>query len=250
MVGAIIQARMGSTRFPGKIFRTLNNKTVLEHIYKRVSDSNVQKVIVATTTNKLDDSIEKLCRDNAFFCYRGSEDDVLERFYNAAEKYGLDIIVRVTADDPLKDTHIINKAISIMLEQEYDYVSNTIKPTYPEGIDVEVFTFSALEKAYKEAKMPSEHEHVTPYIWKNRDLFKCYNFENDVNLSKLRWTMDTIDDYEFMCKVYSYFPNKDNFFMEDVLKILEKYPEISQINDGHIRNEGYLNSLKNEIKTR
>lgn len=246
MVGAIIQARMGSTRFPEKILKKLNDKTILEHIYNRVNCSKVEKVVIATTINSIDDCVEEFCNQHQFECYRGSENDVLDRFYNAAKKYGFDVIVRITADDPLKDTDVINKAIDVLDDGEFDYVSNTIKPTYPEGIDVEVFTFNALERAYKEAKLPSEHEHVTPYIWKNRDIFKCYNFENEIDLSKMRWTMDTEDDYNFMCEIYSYFVGKDNFSMSDVLEILKKNPKIMEINQGHIRNEGYLKSLKEE----
>lgn len=245
-IGAIIQARMGSTRLPEKIFRKLNNKTVLEHIYNRVKDSTVDKVVIATTNNRSDDIVEEFCKKKLYPYYRGSEDDVLERFYFAAKQFGIDIIVRVTADDPLKDTEVVNKAISIMLNNNYDYVSNTIEPTYPEGIDIEVFSFKALERAYNEAKLKSEHEHVTPYIWKNDDKFKIYNMKNDIDLSGLRWTMDTEDDYNFMKEVYSFFKDVDNFSMEDVLKILEKHPKLSEINMGHIRNEGYLRSVKED----
>lgn len=246
MIGAIIQARMGSTRFPEKILKELNGKTILEHIYKRVEDSDVGKIIIATTINPIDDCVEAFCSEHDFLCFRGSEHDVLERFYMAATEHNLDIIVRITADDPLKDTKIINKAIQLLVSHKYDYVSNTITPTYPEGIDVEVFTYEALSKAYKSATLPSEHEHVTPYIWKNTNKFNCYNFENDVDLSRMRWTMDTEDDYRFMCEIYSNFVGQDNFSMDDILNVLEEKPELLEINQGHIRNEGYLKSIKEE----
>lgn len=246
IIGAIIQARMGSTRLPEKILRKLNNKTVLEHIYNRVKASAVDKVVIATTNNRSDDIVEEFCKKKSYLYYRGSEDDVLERFYFTAKQFGIDIIVRVTADDPLKDTEVVNKAISIMLNNNYDYVSNTIEPTYPEGIDIEVFSFKALERAYNEAKLKSEHEHVTPYIWKNNDKFKIYNMKNDIDLSGLRWTMDTEDDYNFMKEIYTFFKDVDNFSMADVLEILEKHPKLSQINMGHIRNEGYLKSVKED----
>lgn len=245
-IGAIIQARMGSTRFPEKILKNLNGKTVLEHIVKRVQDSDVDSCIVATTSRKEDDVVEKLCMQQKILCFRGSESDVLERFYQCAKEFQLDVIVRITADDPLKDTGIINKAISLLLNNNYDYVSNTVKPTYPEGIDVEVFTFEALEKAYLEAELPSEHEHVTPYIWKNNGIFNIYNFENDVDLSGMRWTMDTEDDFEFMKRVYANFKGKDTFSMEEVLTFLEDNPEVQQINQGHVRNAGYLKSIEEE----
>lgn len=245
-IGAIIQARMGSTRFPEKILKNLNDKTVLEHIVKRAQDSEADICIVATTSNERDDVVEQFCKKRNIPCFRGSESDVLERFYRCAQDYHLDVIVRITADDPLKDTGIINKAISLLVNNNYDYVSNTVKPTYPEGIDVEVFTFEALEKAYKEAMLPSEHEHVTPYIWKNKNIFKIYNFENNVDLSDMRWTMDTEDDFEFMKRVYSNFEGKDNFSMEDVLIFVSENPEVLQINQGHVRNAGYLKSIEEE----
>lgn len=245
-VGAIIQARMGSTRFPEKILKCLNEKTVLEHIIRRVQDSDIDLCIVATTTNNKDDVVEEFCREKNYECFRGSESDVLERFYECAKTYNLDVIVRITADDPLKDTRIINKAIKLLVNNGYDYVSNTIKPTYPEGIDVEVFSFKAIEKAYLEATLPSEHEHVTPYIWKNPGIFNIYNFENDVDLSSMRWTMDTEDDFEFMKIVYSNFNGRDNFSMEEVLVFLSENPEVLQINQGHIRNAGYLKSIEEE----
>jgi spore coat polysaccharide biosynthesis protein SpsF len=245
-IGGIIQARMGSTRFPEKILKKLNEKTVLEHIVKRVNDSGVDICIVATTLNPRDDIVEELCRTHGVACFRGSEDDVLERYYQAASHYQLDVIVRITADDPLKDSEVIKKAIDLLLKGKYDYVSNTIKPTYPEGIDVEVFTYAALEKAYQEADLPSEHEHVTPYIWKNRQIFSTYNFENEIDLSGMRWTMDTEDDYRFMQRVYSNFVGRDNFSMGEVLEYLSKNPDILKINQGHIRNEGYLKSIEKE----
>lgn len=246
IIGGIIQARMGSTRYPEKILKKLNGKTVLEHIIKRVEDSGVDMCIVATTKNEKDDAVQRFCREHNVICFRGSEDDVLERFYYAAKENDIDVIVRITADDPLKDSGIIKKAITLLVDGGYDYVSNTIQPTYPEGIDVEVFTFNALEKAYYEAELPSEHEHVTPYIWKNRDKFNTYNFIHDTDLSYMRWTMDTEDDYRFMENIYSNFVGRDNFSMDEVLKYIEQNPDVQKINEGHVRNEGYLKSIKED----
>lgn len=245
-IGAIIQARMGSSRLAGKVLKELNGKTVLEHIYYRTKCSKVDKCVVATTTKREDDEIELLCNKNNILCYRGDENDVLKRYYDTAKEYKFDIIVRITSDDPLKDTSIINKAIVMLLDNNYDYVSNTIHPTYPEGIDVEVFSFGALENAYFYAELPSEREHVTPYIWKNPQKFNIHNFENDIDLSSKRWTMDKEDDYEFMKKIYGHFIGKNNFSMQEVLEILKKNPEYELINKNHIRNEGYIKSLKEE----
>jgi len=248
MVIAIVQARMGSTRLPGKVLQTILEKTVLEHIVERLGCSKlVDKIIVATTKERTDDEIEHLCNRINITCFRGSQDDVLDRFYRAALMFSTDIIVRITADDPLKDPEIVDKAIQIMLENDYDYVSNTIEPTYPEGIDVEVFTFAALKKAHQEARRASEREHVTPYIWKNPDKFKIYNFKNGEDFSSLRWTLDTEDDLIFIRKVYAaLYKEGQIFLMKDILELIKKEPTLSLINKGHERNEGYIKSMLQE----
>jgi len=247
MIGSIIQARMGSSRLPEKTMKILEGKPILQHIIERIQKSHlIDECVVATTTDLKDNVIEEFCTKNQIKCYRGSENDVLERFYQAANRYNYDIIVRITADDPLKDPHIIDKAIRILVDNDFEYVSNTIDPTYPEGLDVEVFTISVLNRAYFEANLQSEREHVTPYIWKNKDLFKVFNFKNESDLSSLRWTMDTNDDFMFMQAVYSNFKNKDMFYMEDILKLIEQNPDIIKMNSGHIRNEGYFKSLKED----
>jgi len=248
MVIAIVQARMGSTRLPGKVLQTILEKTVLEHIVERLGCSTlVDKIIVATTKERTDDEIEHLCNRINITCFRGSQDDVLDRFYRAALMFSTDIIVRITADDPLKDPEIVDKAIQIMLENDYDYVSNTIEPTYPEGIDVEVFTFAALKKAHQEARRASEREHVTPYIWKNPDKFKIYNFKNGEDFSSLRWTLDTEDDLIFIRKVYAaLYKEGQIFLMKDILELIKKEPTFSLINKGHERNEGYNKSMLQE----
>lgn len=245
---AIIQARMGSIRLQGKILKKLCGKEVLLHIVERVKESRyIDKIIVATTESLNDDEVYKFCLKNNIDCFRGSESNVLERFYKCAEKYSADVIVRITADDPLKDSHIIDKGLNIFLENRYDYVSNTIKPTYPEGIDIEIFSFEALKKAYYEATLMSEKEHVTPYIWKNKEKFKVYNFENNIDLSYMRWTLDTEDDFNFINKIYQeLYRSYEIFHMEDVIHLLDIKPELMSINSGHIRNEGYLKSIKDE----
>lgn len=248
MVIGIVQARMGSTRLPGKVLQTILEKTVLEHIVDRLRCSKlVNKIIVATAEERTDDEIEYLCNRKNITCFRGSQDDVLDRFYRAALMFSADIVVRITADDPLKDPEIVDKAIQIMLENDYDYVSNTIEPTYPEGIDVEVFTFAALKKAHQEARRASEREHVTPYIWKNPDEFKIYNFKNGQDFSSFRWTLDTEDDLIFIRKVYTaLYKEGQTFLMKDVLELIEKEPSLSLINNGHERNEGYIKSILQE----
>ncbi len=247
-VVAIIQARMGSTRCPEKIMRFINKKTLLECIIERVQYSKVDTIVVATTENESDNIVERLCEKRNIACFRGSEEDVLSRFYLAAKKYKADIIVRITADDPFKDPQIINLIIDTILVGKYDYVSNTIKPTYPDGLDVEAFTFSALKRAYTEAQLASEREHVTPFIWKNPDMFCCYNVTYKKDLSDMRWTLDTEDDYEFAVSVYKYFKDQEIFYMDDILKVLKEHPELAMINQGHIKNEGYMKSIREESK--
>lgn len=246
---AIIQARIDSTRLPGKIFKTIIDKTMLEHIINRVkSVPSISMIVVATTLNQDDNIVEDFCKAKGIECFRGSEDNVLERFYTCASTFQADGIVRVTADDPLKDPQVIAKAIDLFLKGGYDYVSNTVEPTYPEGIDIEVFSFAALEKAYREAKLPSEKQHVTPYIYKNPDKFHFYNFKNGVDLSSLRWTVDSPDDYVFMQEVYRELYRKPNeiFLMDEVCALLERKPHLKEINGEHVRNEGYIASLKEE----
>ena len=247
-VVAIIQARMGSTRCPEKIMRLINQKSLLECIIERVRYSKVDNIVVATTENEIDDVVEKLCEEIDIDCFRGSEDDVLSRFYFAAKKYKADIVVRITADDPFKDPQIINLIIDTILGDSYDYVSNTIKPTYPDGLDVEAITFLALERAYTEAKLASEREHVTPFIWKNPSIFRCCNVVYKEDLSDMRWTLDTEDDYEFAVSVYRYFKGQEIFYMDDILKVLKEHPELSMINQGHVKNEGYIKSIREENK--
>ncbi len=249
-IAAMIQARRGSTRFKDKTFSDLQGKPLLMHIINRVKYSQyIKDVIIATTTNKEDDKIEDFAKENNISIFRGSEDNVLDRFYQAAKKFNVDIIVRVTADDPFKDPKVIDKAIGIFIKECYDYVSNTIKPTYPEGIDIEVFSFKALEKAWNEANKISEKEHVTPYIWKNPNLFKTHNFEYKEDLSKLRWTIDYKEDYEFAKEVYKRLYKEGKiFYMEEILELLKREPELSKINKDIERNEGYLKSLEEDKK--
>jgi len=245
-ITAIIQARTGSTRFNNKVLKKLYDKTLLEHIIERIEDSKlINSIVVATTTSKEDDEIEDLFKDTQIKVFRGSENNVLERFYLAAKKENSDIIIRVTADDPFKDPEIIDKAINILKEGNYDYVSNTLIPTYPEGIDIEVFTFIALKKAFLNANIASEKEHVTPYIWNNKDLFSIKNFKNQKDLSKLRWTIDYDSDFVFAKKIYEeLYSKKKIFLMDDILNVVDKKHIINKTTVE--RNEGYKKSIKEE----
>ena len=245
---AIIQARSGSTRLANKIHKKLHTKSLLEHIIERVTSLKcIDEIVIASTLNTQDRIIKSIAKKNSCKYFFGSQEDVLERFYFAAKENCADIIIRVTSDDPFKDPTIIQKALDLLMEKDLDYVSNTINPTYPEGIDIEIFTFKALQKAYKGAKLDSEKEHVTPYIWKNSKIFKVYNFEYTKNISHLRWTIDYECDFEFAKLVYEkLYPTKKLFLMQDILNLLQKEPYLSDIAQNVVRNEGYLKSLQTD----
>lgn len=244
---AIIQARMGSNRLPNKVLKELCKKPMLQHIVERVQKSKcIDHVMVATTVREENKEIEELCRKIQVDCYRGSEDDVLDRYYQAANKYIPQNVIRITADCPFIDPTIIDQIIRIHEAGGYDYTSNTLVETYPDGLDTEVFKFSALEKAWKEANLSSEREHVTPYI-KFKGQFKRYSVERSPSLADKRWTVDTETDFEVVRQVYNALYDKDNIFlMNDVLEYLEKNPLIEEINAGITRNEGYLKSIVND----
>ena len=244
----IIQVRTTSTRLPKKCLLKINKKTILEHIILRLKFcKTLDSLCVATTTNKTDDIIECISNELEICVFRGSENDVLDRFYQAAKIISADVICRVTADDPFKDPKIIDNFMREFLVNDYDYLSNTIVPSYPEGIDIEIFRFSALEKAWKDAKLQSEREHVTPYIWKNRNLFKICNKRYKKDISSFRWTLDKPEDWVFIQQIYDrlYEPDKI-FYMEDILELLEQEPDLIEINKGTVRNEGYLKSIKQD----
>ena len=246
---AIIQARMGSTRLPGKVLLEIMGKPLLAHIVDRISESKLvnSSIILATTTNPADHVLVDFANENHLECFVGSEEDVLDRFYQAAKRSGADIIVRITADDPFKDPKIMDEIIQIMLDGDFDYVSNTIKPTYPEGLDIEVFSFDSLEKAWKYGKKPSEREHVTPYIWNHPEIFKLHNVEHGIDLSSMRWTLDTNDDFEFTKIIYENLYAQGKIFrMNDILNLLTNKPDIQKINAGIERSAGYKKSLWEE----
>lgn len=245
---AIIQARMGSTRLPGKALLKLEGKTVLEHVIERVKKSSlIQEVVVATTIVKEDLKIVSLCSAKGIRVYCGSENDVLDRYYQAARLLETDHIVRITADCPLIDPKIIDRVVQLHLSKKSDYTSNTIRETFPDGEDVEVFTFGALKEAWNNAKLCSEREHVTPYIRNRSDLFKLVNLDCIRNLSQKRWTLDEERDYKFIKLIYKNLYRKNRAFgMEEILKFLKQHPEYENINKEIKRNEGYLKSLRED----
>ncbi len=246
----IIQARMGSTRLPGKSLLDLAGAPLLARVIERMQHcQTLDGLVLATTDQPEDAALVDLALDMGVAVYRGSVDDVLDRFVHAARLADAALIVRITADDPFKDPAVTDHAVRLWLERpdQLDYVSNTLEPTYPEGLDIEVFTRDALERAAAEARLPSEREHVTPYIWKHPDRFRVLNFKHDRDLSHLRWTVDYPQDLAFARAVYErlYRPGQV-FLMDDILALLEREPELARLNAGIARNEGYQKSVDAE----
>ena len=246
---AIIQARMGSTRLPGKVMMDLVGKPVLWHVIDRVKSSKfVDKIVVATTISKNDLQIVEFCAKNKINVYTGSEDDVLDRYYQTARLFKADNVIRITADCPLHDPYVIDDVISKHLNENNDYTSNTLKETYPDGLDCEVMTYLTLEEAWRNARLLSEREHVTQYIIKN-EKFKMGCLLNGMDRSSDRWTLDTDADYEFIKYVYNeLYINNQIFCSEDIYGLLDEFPHIREINKGIVRNEGLIKSLKEDCE--
>lgn len=242
---AIIQARVSSTRLPGKVLRPILGKPIMQLQLERIQRSkHIDKIVVATSNQPEDDELHKLCTTMGVACFRGSLDDVLDRFYGAASEWYPEHVVRLTGDCPLADPDIIDKTIEFHLNAGYDYSSNTLDPTYPDGLDVEVFRFSCLKDAWKEAELVSEREHVTPFIYKRPERYRLGSCKGLTDLSNLRWTVDESDDFELIKAIYeSLYPEKPDFTTLDILNYLEANPEYLKLNDKHERNEGYKKSL-------
>lgn len=229
---AIVQARMGSTRLPGKVMMDLLGEPVLVRDVNRLKRSKLlDEVVIATTTQPADDHIVSLCKERGWPYFRGDENDVLDRYYQAARACSADVIVRVTSDCPMIDPDIVDRVIKTFLDiPDIDYVSNTLPPrTFPRGLDTEVMTFEALERAWTEDTDPKLREHVTPYIYRDPETFQIHGVFNETDLSDHRWTLDTPEDFAFIRTVYDHFEN-DEFTWRDVLEYLEKHPEVVNIN--------------------
>ncbi len=231
----IIQARTGSTRLPGKVLKNICGKTVLHHDIDRLRRvKNIDEIVIATTALKKDNAITKEADRLGVKYFRGSEEDVLSRYYYAAKENNADVVVRVTSDCPLIDSEVTEKIIQYYIENndKYDYVSNTIDRTYPRGLDTEVFSFNSLQKAFNNASSMRDREHVTPYIWDNPYLFRLFQYKNKIDYSNLRWTLDTAEDFELINKIYGflYAAKGNNFNISDIIELYNKHPELIDIN--------------------
>jgi spore coat polysaccharide biosynthesis protein SpsF len=242
-VVAIIQARLNSTRLHGKILLEVNGKSMLEILIERVKKAKkINEIIIATTENNDDDIIEDFCEKRKIKCVRGSEEDVLGRYFLAAKLTNATIIVRITSDNPLIDPIIIDQAITIFNENEYDFVSNYVPPprTYPDGMAVEVFSFQALNEANDKAKKPSEREHVTFFIWKQPEKFFIHRFDYVKNISKYRFTLDYPEDYEVIKPIIAELYSKNpDFKLEDIINWIDKRPQIKKLNMNIKSNTGW-----------
>lgn len=233
----IIQARMGSSRLPGKVLKKICGKPMLAWVVERASRSKlVEKVIIATTVSRDDDALEAYCNLSKLFIFRGSEFDVLDRYYQAAKSTAADIVVRLTADCPLIDPALIDETIKVLMENNLDFAANRLPPpyhrTYPVGLDVEVAAFPALETAWKNADEGFEREHVMPYIYDPKNGFKFMMIDHDTDLGDYRWTVDTPEDLEFVRQVTKELNCRNDFTWLDVLKLVNENPEIAEINTG------------------
>ena len=248
MIGCIIQARMGSTRLPGKALKLINSQTpMLKFQLNQLKFSNyMEKIVIATTTFESDDIIVDFCKNNNLDYFRGQSKDVLDRYYQCAKKYNFPIIVRITSDNPLIDPEIVDEVIELFKISNCDYMSTEYPKTFPLGFAVEVFTFKSLEKAWIEAKLPSEREHVTPYMFKNKNLFKLCNHSYTENISHIRCTVDTDNDFKFIEKIVQKL-NSHPIHLKHVLDLLFHEPNLLEINK-HIKHDGYEKSLKEDVK--
>jgi spore coat polysaccharide biosynthesis protein SpsF len=237
-INIIIQARMGSTRLPGKILKPIMGRPMLSYLLERLRD--IQKphaLIIATSLNSQDDVIESFAQKEKVLVFRGDEEDVLDRYYQASLAYPADYIIRITSDCPLIDPHIVEQAIHLMETEKPtpDYVSNVLLRTFPRGMDVELFSFAALKKAAKEAITPSEREHVTPFFHKHPSRFRLANFTHSLDLSNYRLTVDTPEDFLLISKIFEdLYPKKKKFTLDDIIQEWGRHPDWSLIN-AHVK---------------
>lgn len=234
-VVAIIQARMSSSRLPGKVLLDLAGRPVLSRMVEHVKKASmVNRVIVATTVDPSDDPIVELCEREKIEVFRGSLPDVLDRYYQAAKKVQAGIIVRLTGDCPLIDPQLIDQTISALLEQQADFACNRLPPpfhrTYPIGLDVEACTFQALERAWKEATEKHDREHVLPYLYEVEGRFKVVQLNHTEDLGELRWTLDTPEDYALLQELVKHLNGRNDFSWLEVLSVFREHPELAAIN--------------------
>jgi len=248
MILAIIQARMLSTRLPGKVLKPLLGEPMLLRQIERIRRSReIQQILVATTVDSSDDPVVQLCKEQGIACFRGHATDCLNRFFEAAKKWNPRDIVRLTGDCPLTCPDVIDEVIRFYREETYDYASNAIECTFPDGLDVEVFSWDAFQTVHEKARLPSEREHVTSYFYKNPDIFKLGSFRGAQDLSKLRLTVDTLEDFVLVEKIFNaLYPQDSAFELKEILAFLNQNQALGEINRQYARNEGYQKSVSED----
>lgn len=248
---AILQARVSSTRLPNKVLAPMLGLPMLARQIERLRRAKtLDKLVVATSEDASDDPLAVMCEDIGVSCYRGSLNDVLARFVGACAIFGpAEHVVRLTGDCPLADSEVVDLVVRHHIASSADYTANAIQPTWPDGLDVEVMRTDILQRAAAEARLPSEREHVTPYIHKHPEWFRIEHVKGERDLSVLRWTVDEPDDLAFVTEVYTaLYSQNPAFTTDDVLTLLESRPELAQINGNFLRNEGYAKSLSADPK--
>ena len=247
-VVGIIQARMSSSRLPGKTLADVAGRPVLSWLLHRVAASQkVQHWIVATSTEPDDDRIEEVCAALSIACHRGSLDDVLDRYHEAAVVHGADHIVRVTGDCPLLHAEVIDRVVEAHLQGRFDYTSNTLVATFPDGMDVEILRGEVLEQCWREAERPSQREHVTLWVKEHPELFELHNVTDTVDRSALRLTVDEAPDLELVRQILTALSGTDALFPPDkIYEFLADHPDLNQLNAHIDRDEGLKRSLERD----
>ena len=241
---AIVQARMGSSRLPGKILADLGGQPALRHVLDRLgSATRVESIVVATTRHRPDDAVEDFCKSFGYRCFRGSEEDVLDRYFQAARLSRASTIVRITADCPLLDPGVVDGLLGHFLANELDYCNTSAE--FPDGLDCEALSMDALEAAWREASLPSEREHVTPFVKKHPERFRLGEYPCPEAWGRYRWTLDEEDDLRFLREVFARLQRPGRRIRtRDVVELLQREPHLFEINSRFQRNEGYRKSLE------
>lgn len=247
---AIIQARMGSTRLPGKVLKPILGRPMLWHIVQRVRwVTGVVEVVVATSDQPGDNPIQRFCREYGIASFAGSENDVLDRFYHTAVKYEGDPLIRITGDCPFVDPGVVGRLLELYGTGRYDHVGVATGAgaifldggRFPDGLDAECFSFAVLERAWRGATEPSDREHVTPYMWRAPGQFRVGTLKSEKDYSHLRWTVDNESDFQLVSQAYEALYQEDKpFLMADILRYLASHPELAEINESFVGQEGYL----------
>lgn len=248
MILGILQARVSSSRLSGKVLKPiLGQPMLLRQIERILRAKKIDKLLVATSIDNSDDPIEDLCHKNNIECFRGSLNDVLDRFYRAAKAFKPEHVVRFTGDCPLIDPQVADRLITLHLYGGFDYTTLSSPPSFPDGLDTEAIYYPVLEQVWSEASLPSQREHVTLFIYQNPQRFEIGNLENTEDLSKMRWTVDQQEDFDLVTKIYeALYPKNSNFLMQDILNFLITNPNFAAINGKYQYNEGLLKSLEED----